>query len=369
MFKCDAAVVAAVGESFMIESVNVDDPRAHEVVVRLEAVGLCHTDLSVREGLTPFPLPGVLGHEGAGIVEAVGRGVERVIPGDHVLLSFTSCGSCAACITNEPFRCDSWGQMNLLGGRRQDGSIRITSASSVLSGGFFGQSSFSEYANVDERCVIKIDKDAPMQVLAPLGCGIQTGFGTVTNVLQPSKGASLGIFGAGAVGLAAVMASALAEIDLVLVIDRVPERLRLAEELGASNIINATTEDVADVVNSITSGRGLDYTIEATGNPGVLEESIGLLAPGGSCAIVGAPRMGTKISVDVKHMMRSRRLVGVTEGGCDPVSCVPELVRLHQRGGLPIEKIITEYPFRDIERAAEDASQGSVIKPVLVFDR
>lgn len=367
MINAVAAVVQGVDEPFSLRTVEIDDPRPHEVLVRMKAVGLCHTDLSVRGGLTPFPLPGVLGHEGAGVVEAVGADVREVRQGDHVLLSFTSCGNCRACRQDHPARCDTWGERNLLRGRRDDGSSRIVATGTALNAGFFGQSSFAEYANVDERCLVRIAPDLPLDVLAPLGCGIQTGFGTVVNVLRPPKGTTLAVFGAGAVGLAAVLAGNLRPLERLIVVDRVEERLALAGKLGATDLVDAASVDTAETMRELTGGRGADFAIEATGNTQVLDQAIAGLAPAGTCAIVGAPPTGATVSVDVKFMMRSRRLVGVTEGDANPPDFIPQLIELYRQGKLPLEEIIRHYPFRDIETAARDAKSGATIKPVLLL--
>jgi aryl-alcohol dehydrogenase len=237
-----------------------------------------------------------------------------------------------------------------------------------VNAGFFGQSSFSRLALVNERCLVTVAPDAPLAVLAPLGCAVQTGVGTVLNVLRPGPGSTLVIFGAGAVGLSAVMGTALLDVERLVVVDRVPSRLRLAEELGATHTIDAGSQDVEAELRELTAGRGADYCVEATGNTTVLEQAISLLAPAGTCAVVGAPRTGATISVDVKFLMRSRQLVGVTEGNSDPSLFVPQLIELHTQGKLPIEKLIEYYPFEDIERAAKDATSGQTIKPVLLFD-
>lgn len=367
MIRTTAAVVHAIDEPFRLESVELTEPRDDELVVRMVAAGLCHTDLSVRAGLTPFPLPGVLGHEGAGVVEAVGSRVRQVRPGDHVLLSFSSCGDCPSCHRGHPATCDHWQDHNLLGGSRPDGTHTVHHDGASLHGHFFGQSSFAQHALVEERSVVKVDRELPLDLLAPLGCGIQTGVGTVLNVLRPERATALMIFGAGAVGLAALMAAVTLGVNTVIMVDRLPERLQLARELGATAVIDTGVADAVTAAHEFTGGRGVDATVEATGSPQVLDQAVRALASGGTCAIVGAPRMGTTLPVDIKFLMRGRRLIGVTQGDSDPQRFLPVVVDLVVRGRLPLEQIIRRYPFRDIEKAANDAASGETIKPVLLF--
>ena len=194
MTRAQAAVVDAMGAPFTLQEIELDSPRPNEVVVRLVAAGLCHTDLSVQAGYLPFPLPGVLGHEGAGVVETVGAAVTRVIPGDHVILTFTSCGHCQACGSGHPAYCATWLSVNVAG-QRDDGSTTLRRGTQELGGRFFGQSSFATRALCDERSLVPVDPAVPLQVLAPLGCGVQTGIGTVLNVLRPGYGCSLAVFG------------------------------------------------------------------------------------------------------------------------------------------------------------------------------
>ena len=205
--KTIAAVIHEKDAPFSFEEVELDEPRPNEVLVRMVATGLCHTDLSVRAGVIPFPLPGVVGHEGAGVVEAVGSEVQRVQPGDHVLASFTSCGYCSNCKAGHPAYCISFLPLNLLGGMRADGSHTIEQNDRPLNAHFFGQSSLARHALIDERSLVKVNNDAPLEMLAPLGCGIQTGAGAVLKVLRPEPGSSLAVFGIGGVGLAAIMAA------------------------------------------------------------------------------------------------------------------------------------------------------------------
>jgi aryl-alcohol dehydrogenase len=362
-----AAVVPEVGAPFALTGVTLDAPRPDEVVVRLVAAGLCHTDLSVRAGKLPSPFPVVLGHEGAGVVEEVGYRVTSVVPGDKVLLSFTSCGACGNCLAGHPAYCAGFLPLNF-GGARADGTGTINGADGRVAGHFFGQSSFATYALADERSLVKVAPDAPLDLLAPLGCGIQTGAGTVLNVLRPEIGSTLAVFGVGAVGLAAVMAAALGGPSRIVAVDVVPERLELARELGATDVVDARGPDVAAALRELTGGAGVDYAVEASGNVAALRAAIDALALRGTCAIVGAPAFGTTVPVDVNGLLGGKRIVGVTEGDADPRRFVPLLADLVSRGALPLDKLVRRYPFVDIEKAVLATERGEVVKAVLTFE-
>ena len=362
-----AAVVESGGAPFTLSDVTLDDPAPHEALVRLVATGLCHTDLGVASGGLPFPLPGVLGHEGAGVVEAVGSAVTGVAPGDHVVLSFTSCGDCRNCDGGHPAYCAGWLPLNLLGGRRADGSSTISRDGEPLGGHFFGQSSFAERALVDERSLVKVDQDVPLESIAPLGCGVQTGVGAVWNVLKPVTGSTIVVLGAGAVGLSAVMAAALTPATTIVAVDRVGERLELAKELGATHTVNAAEEDLGEALAGITGGQGADGIVETTGNVGVLRQGVDALAARGTVVVVGAPPFGTEVSLDVNGLLGGKRVVGLTLGDAETQSFIPALVRLVKEGRLPLHRLISTYPFADIDQAVRDMGAGKAIKPVLTF--
>jgi len=357
------AVAAFVG--FTFASVQLSEPRPDEVRVRMTAAGLCHTDLGVAHGALPFPLPGVLGHEGAGVVEAVGSAVTRVEPGDQVLLSFTSCGGCGNCRDGHPAYCDTWLPSNLIGGERADGTSPISRDGVPLGGHFFGQSSFAHHAVVDERSVVKAPADAPLDLLAPLGCGVMTGAGAVWHVLAPRPGATLLVTGAGAVGLSSVMAAQLTPATRIIVADRVPSRLALATELGATHTIDTTQTDLGEAVAKLTSDRGVDGVVETTGNADVLGVAISSLAPRGTAVIVGAPAFGTHVPVNVNFMLSGRNVAGLTMGDAETQALIPVLVELVTAGRMPIDRLITHYEFGQIQQAVDDALAGVTIKPVL----
>ncbi|MBP2325997.1 aryl-alcohol dehydrogenase [Kibdelosporangium banguiense] len=362
-----AAVVETAGSGFALTEVELAEPRADEVLVRMVAAGICHTDLTIASGGLPFPLPGVLGHEGAGVIEAVGAAVTRVQPGDHVLLSYTSCGRCENCHEGHPAYCETWVPANLIGGARLDGTSPISRDGQNIGGHFFGQSSFARHAIADERSVVRVDADAPLEDLAPLGCGVVTGVGAVWNVLEPRPGSTLLITGAGAVGLSAVMAAAMTPVGRIIVVDRVASRLALARELGATHTIDTSDTDFQSEISRLTHDRGADGVIETTGNVDVLGAAISSLAARGTAVIVGAPAFGTQVPIDVNFMLSGRRVTGLTLGDAETQTLVPELVSLVARGRLPVRKLIRHYKFEEIAQAVSDVTSGDTIKPVLRF--
>lgn len=367
MLTTRAAVVEAPGAPFTVQEVTLDDVRPGEVLVRMVAAGLCHTDLGVQLGGVPYPLPGILGHEGAGVVVEVGPGVTRVSPGDQVLLTYTSCGRCANCRGGHPAYCVTWVPDNLLAGVRADGSHTVTRGGTGIGGRFFGQSSFAEHAIADERSVVKVDADVPLDMLAPLGCGVQTGVGAVWHVLEPAPGTTLAVFGAGAVGLSAVMAAALLPMRAVVAIDRVPARLELARELGATHTVNTDTDDVAKILADITDGAGVDHAVDTTAVPALLRTAVDALGVRGRCAVIGAPPAGTEAAFDVQGLLVGKQIVGVTLGDGEPETFLPQLARLYQDGRLPLDRLIRHYRLDDLDTAAADMHRCETIKPVVRF--
>lgn len=364
-----AAVIERVGAPFGVHDITLDEPRGDEIVVRIVAAGLCHTDLIIQAGAIPFKLPGVLGHEGAGIVERVGANVTRAAPGDKVLLSFTSCGACGGCRNGHPAYCVEFVPRNLIAGVRPDGSALLHRDGAELGGSFFGQSSFAEHALVNERSVVKVADDLSdddLAMLAPLGCGVQTGIGGVWNVLAPPAGSILAVFGTGAVGLSAVIAAADLPLRSIIAIDLMDDRLALARELGATHTVNAKTTDVAAELASITGGAGLPYALETTGNPAVLRTAVQALGVGGTCGVIGAPSVpGAEVSLGVQDLLVGKRILGITEGDSEPQTLLPALVDRYRAGRLPLARLVTHYKLDEIDAAANDMHRGQTIKPVI----
>jgi aryl-alcohol dehydrogenase len=360
--KTKAVVTRKQGELSM-EEVTIHEPNAEEVLIRIKAVGMCHTDLSVKNGSIPCPLPIVLGHEGAGIVEQVGAAVQGIEPGDHVLLSYSTCGKCDACLQGKPFGCSSFVMFNF-GGVMPDGTRRIEKEGEEIST-FFGQSSFSEYSVTNYRNLVKVPKDIPLEILAPLSCGISTGSGAVINKLKPEPGSSIAVFGCGAVGLSAVMAAKLKGCTTIIAIDINDQRLELAKELGATHSINSTEiENVVGKIQELTNG-GVNYAVETSGLPQVLRQAVDSTKALGTTAAVGAPPVGTTVELDHFGILLEKTVTGVIMGSGVPQIFIPQLIELYKQGLFPYDKLIKTYDFSQIEQAAADSKNGIAIKPVM----
>lgn len=360
-----AAVVREAEKPFQIEELELDAPRDDEILVKIHSVGVCHTDIGVRNQWLPVPLPVVLGHEGAGVVESVGAGITKVEPGDKVVLTFASCHNCTMCNRGEPSYCEQFVPRNVAGSRL-DGTTALHREGEDVKGFFFGQSSFATHALASESNVVKLSSDADLSTVGPLGCGIQTGAGTVLNRLKPQAGTSLVVFGAGAVGLAAVMAAKVAGCTKIIAVDLVSDRLSTAQDLGATHTVNAsTTENVVEEIQRIT-GRGADFSVDTTAVTSVVKQAVDCLALKGTCATLGFGTAGTEIQVDMLSLlMAGRTITGVTEGDARPDEFIPQLLDLHQQGRFPYDRLITTYDFREINTACEDAESGKTVKPVL----
>lgn len=360
-----AAVVREPHGSFTLENLVLDDPRADEVVVKMVACGICQTDAHFRDQVMPIELPAVLGHEGAGVVERVGSAVTSVKPGDHVVLSFNSCGQCATCASGHPAYCDHLMLMNFAG-IRGDGSAGLADADGApIRGRFFGQSAFATFSLANERNVVKVPHDLPLEMLAPLGCGLQTGAAAVLHTLKVPLGGSIAIFGVGAVGLAAVMASKIAGAGNIIAIDVNDERLQLAGKLGAHHTINAGHADVAHAIREVVP-RGVDFVLDTSGRKESLEAGLSALAIMGTFGFVAfSPASGA--IVDASRLLAGQRLQGIIQGDATPQSFIPQMIEFYRKGLFPFDKLIRFYKATEINQAFADAARGDTIKPVIQF--
>lgn len=359
--KTKAAVVNEKSGAFEIDEVELADLRDDEVLVRIVGVGVCHTDLICRDQMYPVRFPAVFGHEGSGVVEIVGSRVSKVQPGDHVVLTYRACGQCVACKRGDPTHCPNIFGCNF-GGARTDGSATHHHRGVPIFGNFFSQSSFAAYALANEANTVKVPREAPLELLGPLGCGIQTGAGAVLNTFKPAAGSSLAVFGCGSVGLAALMAAKAVGCTTLIAVDINPARLDLARELGATHSFDSRN---CTVVEEIQKLGGADFSLECTALPAVFRQAVDCLAVPGICGLVGAAPMGTEVTLDMNSIMFGRSVVGIIEGQSVPDEFIPRLVELHRQGHLPLEKIVAFYPFDEIQQAVKDSESGKVVKAIL----
>lgn len=364
-----AAVQRGIGTSPAIETLVIDDPREGEVLVAIRAVGVCHTDMVMRDGHLPIPQPVVLGHEGSGVVLKVGANVTNVTEGDHVVLSFDSCGHCGACGDHAPAYCDHWFAHNFAGGRGDGSTALADEAGNLVHSHIFGQSSFATHAIVSARNAVKVDRDVPLDLLGPLGCGIQTGAGTILNVLKPRPGSSIAVIGAGAVGLSAIMAAAITEAATIVALDLNMERVALALGLGATHGFKADTASVAEHAAQAGVPGGFDYIIDTTGIPALCNAAVQALAARGELALVGA-YPPAPVEAEASFMMSGGRVIrGIVEGGADPQTFIPYLIELYRTGRFPFDRLVEYFDFSDIALAIAQGETGKVIKPVLKMSR
>lgn len=362
--KIRAAVAREHHGPLHLEMLELDEPQADEILVRVVATGVCHTDIVVRDGMLPTPLPVVLGHEGAGVVERVGRAVTKVAPGDHVVMSFDSCGGCPSCQDHAPSYCHEFFPRNFFA-TRSDGSTALAKEKEVIHSHFFGQSSFASHAICHERNIVKVAKDVPLELLGPLACGVQTGAGAVINALKVGADKSFAVFGSGSVGLSAIMAAKAMGATTIIAVDMNDERLAFAQEVGATHTLNPNNGDVTEAIMAIT-GYGLDFALDTTGLGPVIKGAVLSLAPRGTCGVLGASAPGSEIVLDEVHFMSGgRRLIGIVEGEADPDTFIPTLIRLYQQGRFPFDRMVTFYPMERINDAIADSESGITIKPIV----
>jgi aryl-alcohol dehydrogenase len=363
-----AAIAREAGKPLQFETASLEAPRDNEVLVRMVATGVCHTDMVIRDQQFKTPLPMILGHEGAGVIEQVGRNVTTVAVGDHVVMTYMYCGLCAPCATGHPAHCANMGPLNFGGGRMDGSSSACCHDGSELHDHFFGQSSFATHAIASELNVVKVPKEVELELLGPLGCGIQTGAGAVLNAMKVHAGSSFAAFGTGAVGLAAIMAARVAGATRIIAVDVNPARLQLALELGATHTVNSRETDPVAEIRKITGG-GADFTLECSGRAAVLRQAIDSVGLLGTCGIVGATPEGTEASFNVNDVMiPGRRIMGIVQGDVVSRTFIPELIELYRQGRFPFDRLVKFYPFDQVNQAMADSEAGITIKPILRFE-
>nr|WSY53876.1 NAD(P)-dependent alcohol dehydrogenase [Streptomyces sp. NBC_00886] len=364
MVAVTAAVLRGTGSPFTFEELELSSPRPDEFLVKLSSSGLCHTDLAFAHGDMPAPTPVVLGHEGAGIVVETGSAVTDFEVGDRIAVSFASCGRCPQCLAGKAAYCAIFEPLNFAG-TREDGSTTLTAADgSVVHGSFFGQSSFATHALISARNAVKIPDGVDLDLTGPLGCGIQTGAGGIINSLKVGAGDSVIISGAGAVGLSAVMAARAVGATTIIAVDVLEPRLDFARELGATHVVNGSEEDAVAHIKEITAG-GADFALDTTGVPSVILNDINAVTFGGTIGLVAIGPSTATIPIPA---ITGKTIRHISEGDSVPQVFIPRLISLYRQGAFPFDKLITTYPFKDLDRAIADTRSGAAVKAVLMFD-
>ncbi|MES0875336.1 NAD(P)-dependent alcohol dehydrogenase [Sinimarinibacterium thermocellulolyticum] len=360
-----AAVARGEAAPFAIESLELDAPRRDEVLVRIVGVGLCHTDLVGAAGELPIALPAVFGHEGAGIVEAVGAGVPDFSRGDAVVISFRSCGRCRRCGTHEPAYCLEGAGLNYAG-RRPDGSATHFDADGPIAASFFGQSSFATHSLAYADNLVRLPPEMPVEIAGPLGCSVQTGVGAVLRSLDCRPGSALLVLGGGAVGLSSVIGAAHRGCSRICVVEPHAARRELALELGATEVADPSSDPS---LKSLRKGGGFDYAIDTTGRPDVLNAAARLLDSRGSFGFLAIPspeHSAAPLPANLSQLMyRGLNFRGILEGDSEPQQFIPELCRLYAEGRLPFDRMIRRYSLAQINEAIADQAQGRCVKAVL----
>jgi aryl-alcohol dehydrogenase len=368
MTKAVAAVARIPKGDFSIEAISIEAPRKGEVLVKIAGVGLCHTDLIFRDQFVPYALPAVLGHEGSGVIEAVGEGVEGLAPGDKVVLGFSSCGECPRCEEDLPSYCRSFVPLNYAGMRLEDGSTACCAGEERVGSHFFGQSSFASFAITRACNVVKVgDTKAALKLLGPLGCGFQTGAGGVMRSLACHSGSTIAIFGGGPVGLAAVMGAVIQGCSTIILVEPMPSRREIAIELGATHVIDPAAGDLTEALRAIAP-EGLDYAFDSSGVVSVIEAGLAALGSHGAIGLVGVPKdPADSISVNIAALMTpGLRIIGIIEGDSDPQTFIPELLAYHAEGRFPFDRLIKTFRLSEINEAIAAQARGECIKVVLL---
>jgi aryl-alcohol dehydrogenase len=362
--KITAAVVFEKNGPFKIEQIDLCDPRDDELLIKIAASGMCATDMHGRDAYYPTQFPKIFGHEGAGIVRAVGNAVTEFKLGDHVVMAYPWCGECPNCRSHRQTYCLNANKLKH-GGTRADGSTLHSQNGKPVYGAFFQQSSFGNFTIANERYAVKVRKEVPLTHVAALACGGQTGAGAVLNVMQPAPGDSFVLFGVGAVGLSGLMAAKIAGCDPIIAVDVHEHRLKLARELGATHTINHSgQQSVVAEIKKIT-GLGARHTLETSAIASVFREAVEALMPAGQCVLLGSARAGTEVSFETPFLQNGRVVRGVIQGDSVPKRFLPALVDHIAEGRFPVERMITYYDLADINRAASESAAGKTIKPVL----
>jgi NDMA-dependent alcohol dehydrogenase len=367
--KARGAVLFEPGTPLEVCDIEVAPPRAGEALVKMAAAGVCHTDLHVMQGKFSAPLPAVLGHEGAGVVADVGRGVTSLRPGDAVIpLWRLSCGRCEFCLMGRPALCTEGTRVRNTG-TLLDGTSRLSLDGTALKH-YAGVSTFCEYSVVPEAALLKVTPRLPLDRAALLGCAVVTGMGAVNHAAKVKAGQSVAVFGVGGVGLNVVQGAALAGAKTVVAVDLHEAKLDLARRLGATHAVNASAGDPVEAVRALTGGRGVDHAFDAVGEPVTVRQAYDCLAKTGKLIVLGIAPAGTEVALPLSSLVfEERTVLGSFYGSGRPREDIPVLADLYLKGNLKLDELVTRrYPLEQINEAYEALARGEVARSVIVFE-
>jgi len=365
--KIKAAVFHQPGQPFRLDSLDLDPPRAGEVLVKVSAAGVCHSDWHLMTGATKHATPVVPGHEGAGIVEAVGPGVKRVRPGDHVALSWApACGECFYCLNDRPSLCETY-VGPIWDGVMLDGTTRLSKGGQPVYH-FSALACFAEYCVVPQVCCVPLSQDIPLEIAALIGCAVTTGVGAALNTAKVKPGSSVVVFGAGGVGLSVVMGAKLAGASRLIVVDKVEAKLDIAKAFGATEVVMAGPRAVNEI-KALTQGRGADYVFEAIGIPAVQEQALEATRKGGMLVLVGISPMGSATNLPGAIIARQEKTIaGSYYGSANPARDFPLYAEFYRNGQLDLGRLVSRrYPLEKINEAYADMLGGEIARGVIVF--
>lgn len=362
------AVLYATKQPLVVEEIEIEQPREGEVLVRMAAAGVCHSDLHVINGDVPAVLPAVLGHEGAGVVEAVGPRVTAVAPGDHVILLWRlPCMRCRYCVSGKPALCAAGAQIRWTG-KLLDGTTRFHKGGQEIYH-FGGVSTFGEYTVLPEGACVKIRKDVPLEAAALVGCGVMTGVGAVINTAKVEPGASVAVFGCGGVGLNVIQGARLVSAGRIIAVDVLPYKLELARQFGATDTINANEADPVEAIKALTGGDGADYAFEVIGLARTIRQAMDATRRGGAMVMVGLPPVTSEMSIRPSDfILNEKRILGSLYGSTIPWIDMPRLLDLYVAGRLDLDRLISRrYPITAINDAFAALERGEVARSVIVY--
>lgn len=365
--RMKAAILHQAGQPLSVEDVEVHPPQRGEVQVRMYAGGVCHSDLHVMKGDLFMPVPIILGHEGSGIVEAVGDGVTSVAPGDHVIPIWrVSCGTCEYCTGGRPALCDVGTEMRVTG-LMPDGTTRFSLDGTPVRH-FAGVSTFSQMSTMPEAAVLKIPQDFPLDKAALVGCGVITGVGAVVNAARVKMGSSVAVFGCGGIGLNAIQGARMVGALKIIAVDVAAQKLEYAQTMGATHLVNASTDDPVTAIKDLTRGKGVDYAFEAIGLTHTIEQAYAVTRKWGTCVVIGVTRADVRVNINANEMVYSEKtLMGSLYGSSRPKVDILNLLEMYREGKLLLDELLTRtYPLADINEAYAALERGEVARSLVL---